>query len=84
MDAYELTTLRWEIRDLKRERDTLRARLEEMDDILGRLVEWTHEYGKSLCPTGADTYGEGVRACKRQVANIIGARGTPEPEDQST
>lgn len=64
------------------ENERLRARLRETEDILGRLVEWTHEYGKSLCPTGVDTYGEGVRACKRQVSNIIDARGATVPEEE--
>jgi hypothetical protein len=48
------------------ERDALRTALAELN-------AWTNEYGAHLCPTGADTYGEGVRDCKRQVAAILRA-----------
>lgn len=48
-----------------------RAELKRLRLIVVTLDNWTHEMGASLCPTGADTYGEGVRACKGQVAAII-------------
>lgn len=37
----------------------------------GRILEWTHTFGKDLCPLGSDTYGEGVRASKKQVTNFL-------------
>lgn len=49
------------------------ARVVKLEKILSRLSEWTHEYGKNLCPRmgEADSYGDGVRSCKTQVASII-------------
>ena len=51
---------------LRAENATLRA-------IVARLGEWTHEFGAALKPKGADTFGEGVRECKAQVARILDA-----------
>jgi hypothetical protein len=45
---------------------------------LARLGEWTHQYGDALRPIGPDTYGEGVRSCKEQVARILAALPAPE------
>jgi len=70
------------------ERDGLTIRVKELaqriDDLqnaelqeekkarLGRLINWTHEYGASLCPgSRPDTFGEGMRAAKEQVAVIL-------------
>jgi hypothetical protein len=48
-----------------------RSELKRLRLIVAKLENWTHEMGANLCPTGADTYGEGVRACKAQVAAIL-------------
>lgn len=58
----------------------LQVLIEAMDDVrrpdlLNELHNWSITYGRALCPTGADTYGDGVRACKEQVAAIL--RGAP-------
>jgi len=37
------------------------------------VADWTHRFGRDLCPPGADTYGEGVRDCKEQVGRLIAA-----------
>ena len=51
-------------------------------ELVARLDNWTHEFGQALCPKVgySDTYGEGVRAMKEEVANII--RGLINPRDQ--
>lgn len=46
-------------------------RVKEMENALADVAQWTHEFGAHLCPPGADTYGEGVRDCKQQVADIL-------------
>ena len=56
------------------EADALRARAEKAEAALGALTAWTHEYGAALKPPGANTYGEGMRDAKDQVAAIL--RGT--------
>ena len=43
----------------------------EVERTLSRLVEWSMTFGAALNPTAADTYGEGVRACKAQVAEML-------------
>jgi hypothetical protein len=58
-------------------------KLEEARAVLGALGQWTHEFGAALRPTGADTYGEGVRAAKAQVARILVAQpAASEPADE--
>lgn len=52
------------LREVERERDKARA-------TINAISEWTHVFGAALCPRGADTYGEGVRACKTEVAALI-------------
>lgn len=51
---------------MKRERDEAWVKL-------GLVAEWSHKYGAALVPGAgvADTYGEGVRACKDQVRAIL-------------
>ena len=46
------------------------ARVEALEKALRRVVSWTHEYGDALKPLGADTYGEGMRDAKSQVAAL--------------
>ena len=36
-----------------------------------RIEAWTHEYGAALVPHGPDTYGEGMRDAKQQVAKMM-------------
>jgi len=52
------------LRKVEAERDGLR-------EELGRVLEWTHRYGKMLIPKGGDTYGEGMRDAKDQVSAIL-------------
>jgi hypothetical protein len=60
---------------LERERDARIAELERQlakaDRTLAQIVAWTHEHGAALCPPGADTYGEGMRDAKAQVASML-------------
>jgi hypothetical protein len=49
------------------------AELEMWQRFAFALSTWTHEFGGALVPSGADTYGEGVRACKDQVATMLAA-----------
>jgi len=59
----------------------LRVRAEAAERTLGGLTEWADTYGEMLCPGSGehDTYGEGVRACKRQVKFALsGVRVSPE------
>lgn len=53
--------------------NALQDRAIKAENTIAELVGWTHEYGKALCPSlgSTDTYGEGIRAAKRQVMNII-------------
>lgn len=52
--------------------------VEELQLTINRLAEWTHEFGAALCPWSApgsvDSFGDGIRAAKSQVARIIAAR----------
>jgi len=43
----------------------------ELAELRGRLEEWCCTVGEELCPPGADTYGEGVRESKSQVALLL-------------
>jgi len=51
----------------------LQDRLREVDIVLGRIVEWTTEFGEELIPHApyTDSYGDGVRACKERIQRII-------------
>lgn len=62
------------------ERDVAQARADKDKDkadvastqaVLSRLADWTRTFGAALIPRGADTYGEGMRDAKDQVARII-------------
>lgn len=44
------------------------------DQVLAEIAAWTCVYGAALKPTGADSYGEGMRAAKAQIANILRVR----------
>lgn len=47
------------------------ARMTEAEAILAALQGWTVIYGRTLCPPGPDTYGEGMRDAKAQVKEIL-------------
>lgn len=47
------------------------AKYDSMLETIALLEQWTHTFGKSLIPPGADTYGEGMRDAKDQVAVIL-------------
>lgn len=49
----------------------LDQRAERAEARLGRIVEWSHQYGRALCPPEPDTYGEGVRDAKGQVLDLV-------------
>lgn len=51
------------------------ARAEKAEAVLGIIESWTHTYGAALKPPRADTYGEGKRDAKNEVATIL--RGKP-------
>ncbi|MBP9863663.1 MAG: hypothetical protein KBD62_37300 [Kofleriaceae bacterium] len=48
---------------------------DEARGLLGRIGDWTHQFGAALCPTAgsADSFGDGMREAKRQVATIVAA-----------
>lgn len=49
----------------------VRKLLRALEHRLARIGEWADEYGSALVPRGADTYGEGIRACKAQVKALV-------------
>jgi hypothetical protein len=49
----------------------------DLDLVLADLQTWTLTYGKALVPSGADTYGEGMRDAKKQVSAILARLYTP-------
>lgn len=51
--------------------------MSEIEALRAALRKWTMEFGPALKPLGADTYGEGMRAAKSQVARILSAHPTP-------
>ena len=53
--------------------DNVRAAL-ELAELRGRLEEWCCTFGAGLIPTDTDTYGDGVRASKSQVALLLQPR----------
>lgn len=62
---------------VKRNQDyiKLHAEVERMRAVVSRLGEWVHEFGAALCPRAgaADTYGNGMRWAKNEVATILAA-----------
>lgn len=54
----------------------LRAKLAMAEKALVRIEDWTLQYGAALCPNGSsDTFGDGMRAAKKQVAALAAIRG---------
>lgn len=61
--------------------EELLAKMRRYEEAFARLDGWTHRYGSELVPSGADTYGEGVRDAKDAVrlllrAALDGGKGT--------
>lgn len=62
--------------------DAALARVAALEAVLAKVETWAHVYGAALSPAAgvADTHGEGVRACKAQVLDILCHRaGAPTP-----
>lgn len=61
--------------DLRMQLDVVRQgateEVAERDRVLSRLRAWSQEHGTTLTPQQADTYGEGMRDAKQQVAAIL-------------
>jgi hypothetical protein len=58
--------------------EQIRRDLAAIHAVLSRLSEWSMQHGAALCPGHhADTFGEGMREAKRQVAAILDCRATP-------
>lgn len=52
-------------------------------ETLNRIREWTHVFGRSLCPettNSADTYGDGMRAAKAQVRMLLNIIDKEKPK----
>jgi hypothetical protein len=49
--------------------------------LLGRIGVWADTYGAALVPHGgaADTYGDGVRACKAQIKAMLSGQPAAQP-----
>ena len=82
--AREDGTFDWEesavdgIEHLKRTVAALRAADEKRQEVINRLHEWTHVFGRKLCPGNyQDTFGEGIRAAKKQVVDLLAVRVMP-------
>jgi hypothetical protein len=93
-EDVEITALRMVERFEKaeRERDDARADVARMaaaleghrdaaQATLSRVRQWANTYGADLCPSGADTYGEGKRDAKRTIRSILNAQPTPPPDE---
>ena len=70
----DVTALLWERDEARTEADTLLAECERLRAAVSRIRVWADTYGHALvpCAGAADTYGDGVRACKGQVKAILG------------
>lgn len=49
------------------------ADMEAARAALARIEAWSKLYGSTLCPGpgSADTFGDGMRAAKRQIASLL-------------
>lgn len=72
----ELERLRARLIDREEKFVGQRAELIAANRALARLGVWADTYGAALVPSGgdADTYGDGVRACKGQVKALIAGK----------
>lgn len=50
---------------------TILSRIAKLAAVVAAIDEWSHEHGAALCPTGPDTFGEGMRAAKAQIRRIL-------------
>lgn len=57
----------------RRAPDWAANRIRVMEAALYRIADWTHRYGARLKPSlgHADTFGDGVRACKEEVGGLL-------------
>ena len=70
--------------------DELARRAQANDAMRATLSNWCVQFGAALCPTAgsADSFGDGMRAAKKQVSRILAAAptaassGAPAPVDQ--
>lgn len=63
-----------ECKRLREKHLELRVALERLRAKIAAIREWSHVYGAQLRPestNSADTYGEGVRACKQAVLKLV-------------
>ena len=67
IEEQEVDLAKWEARAREKERKDL----ERLRRLESRLIEWTHLFGRALCPPRADTYGEGIMDAKAQVLSMI-------------
>lgn len=51
--------------------EEVRKRVSALARTLSLVSTWRHEHGVALVPSGADTYGEGMRAAKGQISAIL-------------
>jgi hypothetical protein len=58
-----------------KELGTRMADLAQLRATVARVNEWADRYGASLCPGGADTFGDGMRAAKEQVKRLLSGEG---------
>ena len=56
---------------------------EDNDALRRRLRAWVQQYGASLKPIGADTYGNGMREAKLQVDRILGDPADTEVDQEA-
>lgn len=69
--------------------DELARRAQANDAMRATLSNWCVQFGAALCPTAgsADSFGDGMRAAKKQVSRILAAAptaassGAPAPAD---
>lgn len=59
--------------ELVRERDAARSEAEQLQERLARINEWADTYGAALSPSAgsADTFGDGIRAAKKQIKALL-------------
>ena len=51
--------------------ERLEARALAAETVLGRIAWWATSFGEELVPSGADTFGEGVRDATEKVTRLL-------------
>lgn len=69
-----------ELNALAEQLAALQRSLREAREAIARVECWTHEMGAALKPPRDDTYGEGMRDAKAQVARML----TPPPSGKNS